>query len=163
MEAEMERRSFLLALGALCLSHKGAMARPAQRDFRSADLMGGSFAMMSSQLALTRTGNPDVINFANAEIAEQVQVATALGAAPGSAPLRADHADMMNRLNGVPAGRDFERMYVQGQIKGHRELLSLNTSYLRGGSDPQLQSVAQMSVPIIQRHLAVLSNLREMA
>jgi putative membrane protein len=34
--------------------------------------MGGSFAMMSSQLALTRTGNPDVFNFVNAEIAEQV-------------------------------------------------------------------------------------------
>jgi putative membrane protein len=54
-------------------------------------------------------------------------------------------------------------MYVQGQIRGHRELLNLNSSYLRGGSDPQLQSVAQMSVSVIQRHLAILSNLREMA
>jgi putative membrane protein len=159
----MERRSFLFALGALCLSHESVLARPVQRDFRSADLMGGSFAMMSSQLALTRTGNPDVINFANAEIAEQVQVATALGAAPGSTPLRPDHADMMARLDGVPAGGGFERMYVQGQIMGHRELLNLNSSYLRAGSDPQLQSVAQMSVPVIQRHLAILSNLREMA
>src|SRR5829696_248750 len=96
----MERRSFLFALGALCLSHESVLARPVQRDFRGADLMGGSFAMMSSQLALTRTGNPDVINFANAEIAEQVQVATALGAAPGSTPLRPDHADMVARLDG---------------------------------------------------------------
>jgi putative membrane protein len=159
----MERRSFLFALGTLCLSHQSVLARPVQHDFRSADLMGGSFAMMSSQLALTRTRNLDVINFANAEIAEQVQVATALGAAPGSTPLRPDHADMMARLDGVPAGGVFERMYVQGQIRGHRELLNLNSSYLRGGSDPQLQSVAQMSVPVIQRHLAILSNLREMA
>ena len=68
---------------------------------------------------------------------------------------------MMARLDGVPTGGGFERMYVQGQIMGHRELLNLNSSYLRG--DPQLQSVAQMSVPIIQRHLAILSNLREMA
>jgi putative membrane protein len=123
--------------------------------------MGGSFAMMSSQLALTRTGKPDVINFANTEIAEQVQVATALGAAPGSTPLRPDQAEMMARLDGVPAGGGFERTYVQGQIRGHRELLNLNSSYLRAGSDTQLQSVAQMSVPIIQRHLAILSNLRE--
>jgi hypothetical protein len=57
---------------------------------------------MSSQLALTRTGDPDVSNFANAEIAEQLQVATALGAAPCSAP----------------AARS-------------RELLGLNASYLR--------------------------------
>jgi putative membrane protein len=159
----MERRSFLLALGALCLSHEGVLARSLRRDFRTADLMGGSFAMMSSQLALNRSSNPEVINLANAEIAEQVQVANALGAAPGSAPLRADHADMMSRLNGVPAGGGFERMYVQGQIKGHRELLNLNSSYLRSGSDPQLQSAAQMSLPIIQRHLAILSSMRELA
>jgi putative membrane protein len=69
--------------------------------------MGGSFAMMSGQLALTRTRNPNVINFAKAEIAERVQVATALGAAPGSTPLRPDHADMMARLDGVPAGGGF--------------------------------------------------------
>jgi putative membrane protein len=162
VETAMERRSFLFALGALCLSHERVLAGPAQRDFRSADLMGGSFAMMSSQFALTRTGNPDVLNFANAEIAEQVQVAAALGAAPGSAPLRPDHAEIIGRLDGVRAG-GFDRIYVQGQIKGHRELLNLNSSYLRSGGDPQLQSVAQMSLPIIQRHLAILSNLREMA
>ncbi|CUT14200.1 hypothetical protein BF49_5280 [Bradyrhizobium sp.] len=72
------------------------MLRP-QRDFRTADLMGGSFAMQTSHLALTRTGNPDIVNFANAEIAEQVQVASALGAAPGSAPLRPDHAALFQR------------------------------------------------------------------
>jgi len=38
--------------------------------------------MRTSQLALTRTGNPDVINFANAEIAEQVQVSTRLARRP---------------------------------------------------------------------------------
>ena len=59
--------------------------------------MGGAFAMQTSQLALTRTRNPDVINFANAEIAEQMQVASALGAAPGSAPLRPDYAVLLRQ------------------------------------------------------------------
>nr|WP_256466907.1 DUF4142 domain-containing protein [Bradyrhizobium sp. 1] len=122
--------------------------------------MGGAFAMQTSQLALTRTGNADIVNFANAEIAEQVQVASALGAAPGSAPLRPDHAALFQRLQATPSG-PFDRMYVQGQIRGHRELLALNTSYLRSGGNPGEQQVAQMSLPIIQRHLAILSNLRE--
>jgi len=157
----MLRRSFLLALGGLGLSTYSAQSKPIPRpDFRTADLMGGSFAMQTSQLALTRTGNPDVINFANAEIAEQAQVAGALGAAPGSAPLRTDHAALIQRLQATPSGA-FDRMYVQGQIRGHRELLALNTAYLRTGGNPQEQQVAQMSVPIIQRHLAILSNLRE--
>ncbi|MBP0115300.1 DUF4142 domain-containing protein [Bradyrhizobium vignae] len=159
----MLRRSFLLALGGLGLSTLAVQARTnSQRDFRTADLMGGAFAMRTSQLALTRTGNPDVVNFANAEIAEQVQVASALGAAPGSVPLRPDHATMLQRLQVTPSG-PFDRMYVQGQIRGHRELLALNNSYLRTGGNPQEQQVAQMSLPVIQRHLAILSNLREMA
>jgi putative membrane protein len=159
----MLRRSFLFALGGLGLSTYAANAKAIpQRDFRTADLMGGAFAMQTSQLALTRTRNPDVINFANAEIAEQVQVASALGAAPGSAPLRPDHAVLLRQLQATPSGR-FDRMYVQGQIRGHRELLALNTSYLRTGSNPQEQQVAQMSLPIIQRHLAILSSLREVA
>ncbi|WP_407123407.1 hypothetical protein [Bradyrhizobium sp. STM 3561] len=54
-------------------------------------------------------------------------------------------------------------MYVQGQIRGHHELLALNNSYLRSGGNPKEQQVAQMSLPIIQRHLAILSSLREMA
>lgn len=157
----MLRRSFLLALGGLGLSTYTAQSKPIpQRHFRTADLRGGACAVQTSQLALSRTGNPDLINFANAEIAEQVQVATALGAAPGSAPLRPDHAALFQRLQATPSG-PFDRMYVQGQIRGHRELLALNTSYLRWGSDRQQQQVAQMSLPAIQRHLAILSTLRE--
>jgi putative membrane protein len=157
----MLRRSFLLALGGLGLSTYAAQSKPVpQRDFRTADLMGGAFAMQTSQLALTRTGNPDIIDFANAEIAEQVQVASALGAAAGSAPLLPDHAALLQRLQATPSG-PFDRMYVQGQIRGHRELLALNNSYLRSGGNPSEQQVAQMSLPIIQRHLAILSDLRE--
>lgn len=161
----MERRSFLLALTALGFSTTGIQARPRRMvvDFRTADLAGGAFAMQTSQLALTRTGNPDVINFANAEIAEQIQVANALGAAPGTAPMRRDHAVLLQQLASVPSGGGFERMYVQGQIRGHRELLALNETYLRTGGNPQEQSVAQMSLPLIQRHLAILNGLREIA
>jgi putative membrane protein len=160
----MLRRSFLLALGSLGLSTYTVQAKTIpQKDFRTADLMGGSFAMQTSQLALTRTRNPALINFANAEISEQTQVAVALGAAPGSAPLRPDHASLLRQLEDTPSGGAFDRMYVQGQIRGHRELLALNSSYLRTGSNAHEQQVAQMSVPIIQQHLAVLSSLREMA
>jgi putative membrane protein len=160
----MLRRSFLLALGGLGLSAYAAQSKTLpQKDFRTADLVGGSFAMQTSQLALTRTRNPALINFANAEISEQTQVAMALGAAPGSAPLRPDHAALLRQLEALSSGAAFDRMYVQGQIRGHRELLALNSSYLRTGSNVREQQVAQMSLPIIQQHLAVLSSLREMA
>src|SRR5205807_5008337 len=92
METTMERRSFLLALAGIGVVGTRAEARISPvADFRTRDLMGGEFAMETSRLALSKTGNPDIINFANAEIAEQVQVANALAAVPGTAPMRSDH------------------------------------------------------------------------
>jgi len=160
----MERRSFLLALVGVGFAGRVAEARLAPvADFRTQDLVGGEFAMRTSRLALAKTRNPDIINFANAEIAEQVQVATALRAVPGTAPLRSDHAAMVARLEGISSGSPFDSMYVKGQIAGHRELLALNSSYLRSGGNPQEQAVAQMSLPIIQRHLEILNGLRNIA
>jgi len=132
-------------------------------DFRMAELGGGEFAMRTSRMALAKSANPDIMQFANAEIAEQLNVATALGAMPGMSPLRSDHAQMLAQLEAMPAGPAFNAMYVKGQIRGHRELLALNSGYLNSGSDPQFQSVAAMSVPIIQQHLSVLNRLRNMA
>jgi putative membrane protein len=164
LEMPMQRRSFLLALMGVGFAGSVAEARLAPvADFRTQDLVGGEFAMRSSRLALSKTNNPDIMNFASAEIAEQVQVATALGALPGTAPLRADHSTILTRLENMPAGPNFNAMYVKGQIAGHRELLALNSSYLRTGGNPQEQSVAQMSLPIIQRHLAILNGLRNIA
>lgn len=132
-------------------------------DFRTADLGGGEFATRTSQIALAKTTNPDIVQFANAEIAEQFNVATALGSAPGMGPLRSDHAEVISRLESMPSGPTFDAMYVRGQIRGHRELLALNSSYLEMGGDPQFKSVASMSLPIIQQHLSVLNRLRNMA
>src|SRR4051812_8115440 len=132
----MERRMFLLGVAAIGLSGPAYGARgrvPA--DFRSLDLMAGGFALKSSQLTLNKSTSPDIARFANAEIAEQVQVSEMLGAAPGTAPLRPDHAVMLGRLSSMPAGRLFERTYVQGQLVGHRELLALNQAYLQSGQD----------------------------
>jgi putative membrane protein len=160
----MERRTFLLSLAGLGLLSGGAIARPAPMpDFRTADLGGGEFAMRTSQIALSRTSNADVVQFANAEIAEQLNVATALGSAPGMGPLRSDHAAIISRLEAMRPGPAFDAMYVKGQIAGHRELLALNSSYLDMGGDPQFKSVAAMSLPIIQQHLSVLNRLRNMA
>jgi len=123
----MQRRSFLLALGALGFSTCAAQSKPIPRkDFRTADLIGGAFAMQTSQLALTRPRNPDVTSFANAEITEQMQVAAALAAAPGTVPLRNDHAALLRQLEAASSDAAFDRMYVQGQPRRHRELLALS-------------------------------------
>ena len=120
--------------------------------------MVGGFSLQTSQLALKRAQNARVRDFAQLEANEQTAVAAALGAQPGSVPPGQDEAAMLQQLASL-SGREFEHMYVEGQIKGHRQLLELNQAN-EGSGDPVSRAVAIVSVPSIQTHLQILSGLR---
>ncbi len=128
--------------------------------FRLADLMGGEYAIETSRLALERSRNPAVRHFAQLEIDEQVSVAAALGATPGSVAPRPDQAALVRQLASMGSGRAFDRAYVLGQIKGHRELLSVNTQAINSPASAATRRVATVSVPTIKTHLAILARLR---
>jgi putative membrane protein len=165
----LDRRTALMALiGAVSLAPSAVLAQTAAApmgavsspmQFRTTVLMTGGFAMQTSQAALERSRNPMVREFAQLEINEQMALAAALGAAPGSTPLRPDHAQMLQQLQSM-TGRSFDRMYVQGQIMGHNEALALTSAYAQSGFDTQGRSVATLAVPSIQTHLTILSRLR---
>jgi putative membrane protein len=123
-------------------------------------LMGGEFAMQTSQLALERARMPAVRNFAQLEINEQLGVAASLGGTPGATPLRPDQAALVQQLAAL-SGPRFDRMYVEGQVLGHEELLALNTTVLRSRADPTGVTVANLAVPSIQTHLRVLNRLQQ--
>jgi putative membrane protein len=166
---DLNRRTALMALiGAVSLPASTALAQTAAApmaavsspmQFRTTVLMTGGFAMQTSQAALERSRNPLVRQFAQLEINEQMALAAALGASPGSTPLRPDHAQMLQQLQSM-TGRSFDRMYVQGQIMGHNEALALTSAYAQSGFDTQGRSVAILAVPSIQTHLTILSGLR---
>lgn len=163
--ARLDRRTALMALvGAATLAPAAALAQAAApaivdpTQFRTMALMGGEFALRTSQLALERSRNPRIREFAQLEANEQVSYAAALGAEPGGVPLRPDHAQMLAQLSSL-SGPRFDAMYVRGQIMGHEELLALNSAYARNGLEPQGRSVATLAVPSIQTHLTILGRL----
>lgn len=165
----LDRRTALMALAsAVALAPTAVLAQSAvaptvavtdPRQFRMMALMGGAFAMQTSQVALERSRNARVQEFAQLEINEQLAYAAALGARPGSTPLRPDHAQMLQQLQALSDPR-FDRMYVQGQIMGHEELFALNSAYAQAGFDTQGRSVATLAVPSIQTHLTILGRIR---
>lgn len=166
----MDRRSVLLALaGGAVVAAQTASAQPVQApaavrlspgEFRRMALMGGEFAIQTSRLALERSRNPRIRNFAELEIEEQIAVAASLGATPGGVPLRPDQAEMLQRLASTPPGPRFDAAYVRGQIMGHEELLQVHSAYAQGGSDPVGRATANVAVPSIKTHLTILSGLR---
>lgn len=161
----VHRRGILLGLGAGLCAAPSAMAQfvtpstASPDQFRTSELMGGEFAIRTSQLALERSRDPQIRTFAQLEINEQTAIAAALGTRPGGLPLRPDQAAIVQELASLRPGSRFDHAYVAGQISGHRELLTLNTSYASSGFDNLGRSVATMAVPTIQTHLSILSRL----
>jgi putative membrane protein len=160
----MDRRSMFFALAGVVATASIAAAQPllptSPDQFQLAELMGGEFAIATSRLALERSRNPQVRNFAQLEINEQTAVAAALGTVPGGVQPRPDQIAIIQQLQRMPAGPQFDRAYVEGQIAGHEELLALNTAYAQSGSDSRGRAVATVAVPSIQTHLSILSNLQ---
>lgn len=127
--------------------------------FRLADLQGGQYSIETSHLALARSHSRAVRDFAQLEINEQVSVAAALGASPGSVAPRSDQQGLVNRLAQY-RGAAFDHHYIADQIRGHEELLANNEQAIRSPADPAVRRVATVSVPTIQTHLAILHHLR---
>lgn len=161
-ENTMQRRAFLVAAAGAGLVASSAAKAQGFGDMSSGPtqvLMVGGLSLQTSQLALQRSRNSQIRNFAQLEANEQTAVAAALGAQPGSVPLSQDQAAMYQQLAAL-SGHQFDRMYVTGQIEGHRQLLELNTAAAQGGGDGASRIVATVSVPSIQTHLYMLSHLR---
>jgi len=159
----MQRR-FLLSAAAI-----GSAAMVAGRAFAQTGtvdetklpaLMGGDFATATSQLALDKTGNASVRTFAELEIAEQAATAEAFGSEPGAAGLSQEHSAMLAQLEALE-GAEFDAMYLDGQIKGHNELLAIHQAYASDGEDPMARGASIVGVAGIQTHLVMLNGIRQ--
>ena len=122
-------------------------------------LMGGDFSTATSRMAARMAQSAAVREFAKLEITEQAAVAEAFGARPGAAGLRPDQAEIVAQLDAA-RGPLFDRMYIDGQIAGHRELLDLHRRYARSGSDPMARGASTVGVTGIETHLFLLQNIR---
>ncbi|MDB5613168.1 MAG: hypothetical protein JWQ22_821 [Devosia sp.] len=122
-------------------------------------LVGGDFATATSQLALTKASNGSVKTFAQLEIAEQAAVAMAFGSEPGAAGMSEEHTSMLAQL-GAAEGAEFDAMYIDGQIAGHKELLAIHQTYAAGGQDPMARGASMVGVTGIQTHLVMLQAIR---
>ncbi len=128
-------------------------------DFRMQDLQGGAYTTAASNLALQHSRSRAIRDFAQLEIAEQASIATQLFSQPGAVPPRPDQLAVLQSLS-MTSGRRFDHRYVVGEIYAHEAALKLNTYYASNGIDPRAKSVARLSIPTIQTHLAILYRLR---
>ena len=121
------------------------------------------FEIRSSELALTRATNPRIRDFARKMMRDHSGTSGQLSLAGRrlnllpSATLRPDHEAMMRDLL---ASSDFDRLYVQQQLRVHKVALSLHSAFAARGSSPTLRPVAAAAMPIVRRHLQELRGMQ---
>jgi putative membrane protein len=139
----------------------------AEQQWLQQTMTAGSVALQSSELALQKAEDEDVKQFATFEVDEQKGLAEVLrsmmdpAGTASATPAQPDqkHAAMMQRLQQA-RGEMFDREYVQAQLQGHQELLQLQESFIRSGSNNrEATNVAKLAAGRIREHVAVLENL----
>jgi putative membrane protein len=122
---------------------------------------GGMMQLEMSKVALKRASGPEVRIFAQAEADEQTGLGEKLKeiAKSKKAVLPTDTDDktkkMIADLEGK-SGAAFDTAYMAATgVQGHELLLATMTRVKDAASDPNLQELSKVTLPIIQLHLSV--------
>jgi putative membrane protein len=121
------------------------------------------FEIQSGQLALQRSQNPAVREYAQMLIDHHTQTTAQIAAAAQSAGLPVPppamtgaHAQMLANLRGAPS---FDMAFRDAQVMAHQEALALHQNYAASGDVPALRTVAGGAVPVVQQHLTTAQSL----
>ena len=174
----MDRRAFgtTLLMGGLGLAAAPAMGQgrrmreqmgmgmmpmgPAERRHHMDTLMVGSVALETSRMAQSRAANPMVRQFADFEVEEQTTISEILNEMMRMPPPPPSPTDrrMMQSLASM-RGADFDRMYLTGQLDGHRRLLQIQETYLSQGRMPHHRHIAMLARGRILEHIREVQTL----
>lgn len=132
---------------------------PLDRQFIIDAAYGGVAEVQLGQLALQRSTNPEVKQFAQQMIRDHTQannelmrIAQQKGVMPPTTPGPRYEAAMM-RLREM-SGASFDRAYLnEGGVNGHLESEAVYRRQAALGQDPDLRAFAAKTLPIVQGHL----------
>lgn len=120
------------------------------------------FEIQSSQLALNKTKDNRIQDFAQQMIKDHTAAGDKLKAAAQDqtvpTALDQEHAQMLQKLEQV-SGNDFNRSYVQMQLDGHQKAVALFESYGQNGDNAQLKQFAEQTAPTLRQHLQHITDI----
>jgi putative membrane protein len=165
--------------GSMPMNRAGGQMSQADMQHMQQTMQFGMVALESSRMAMNKIRNEDLKRFANFEVQEQTTLSEVLRsmmdpgatAATGSASsqpgqpamqMDASARDMMQKMQNQQAGAEFDKMYLEAQLQGHRDLLQVQERYLQ--SNPQNRehmNVAKMARGHIREHIAMLEEMQK--
>jgi putative membrane protein len=119
----------------------------------------------SSKLALTQSQNADVKQFAQHMIDDHTNAANqvaALAAQKGVVlPTQLDsmHQSLIDDLTSK-SGSDFDKAYIDLQVKAHNQTIAADQSEANNGLDPQVKQLANSLLDTLKMHLSMAEKLQ---
>jgi putative membrane protein len=165
--------------GSMPMNRAGGQMSQADMQHMQQTMQLGMVALESSRTAMSKIRNDDLKRFANFEVQEQTTVSEILSsmmdpgatAATGSASSQSGQAamqmdpsarDMMQKMQNQQAGAEFDKMYLEAQLQGHRDLLQVQERYMQSApQNREHMNVAKMARGQIREHIVLLEDMQK--
>lgn len=169
------RQSFIAAAAAfLALGFSAAQAEnppaeiSASEDYVNQAAIGDLFEIRSSEIALKKSRNDDIREFAQMMIEDHTEASSNLKVAVGEArvpvtlPTELDEAKLekIGQLEKAE-GAELDRLYIQMQIEAHDEALALHRNYAENGELEPLRDIASDMASVVESHRDRLETLHD--
>jgi putative membrane protein len=140
----------------------------AAADYVASAAAGDLYEIESSRLALQNARNPEVKAFAQMMVDEHTKSSADLKTAMAQsgqtltepAGLPPDRQALIDALNAA-GSNGFDAAYLTQQVQAHEAALKLHQTYAQSGDVASLRAFASATVPLIQRHLDAVRQLRD--
>jgi putative membrane protein len=135
-----------------------AAPSPEAEKFVHTAAVANTFEIQSSQIALQKTTNEQVKDFADLMIKDHTRIGGELESIAQKQNLQlpkgldSKSQSSLKRLQSE-SGTRFGRTYAWMMLKGHQQAVKLFQSYAQNGDDQQLKEWAQQTLPTLQEHL----------
>ncbi len=152
------------AMSGLLLTAAGAaLANADAMDLKFAKMaaQGGIFEVKSSQIALQKSQNPQVLNVAKRMVKEHSAANAELKtvAQDNKMTLPADtdpmHKAVISKLSGL-SGKAFDKAYMGSQEKAHTDTVGLFEKEISTGKNAGLTAFASKNLPEIEDHTKMI-------
>jgi len=145
----------------------GGATAPAAQDFVKQAAIGNKFEIESSKFALDHAQNGDVKSFAQRMINDHTKAGDDLKAAVQDAnagtevPDQLDqaHKDQLDKLQA--SNTDFDRQYVDMQVKAHDDAVNLFQGYADNGDNDRIKQFAANTLPTLKDHQKMIHEISD--
>jgi len=144
----------------------GIAVEEADAKFTTQAAVGGMAEVELGKMALEKSSNPQVKEFATMMVKDHGMANTELMAIAKqkniTLPSTVDdeHKKKMEDLS-KKTGADFDKAYVSAMVDGHKSTLKLMEDESKNGKDADLKSFATKTAPIVQSHLVMINKIND--